>query len=884
MNIYNINNNMNYVPNETNDYIFTKHGINNDDDNRSFPLKNDNEKKEYIETFNKLTNTNFVEKNRERDYYEYGIKNFRNKLYKDEYNRAGEIQHLNDFCSNSLDIYNAPVIYKKNGAIRLMSFNIHAFIQSCNVYMKSSVNNNFTNVTDVTTNTISIKDVYKFLYKYDIDILGFQEYAPEFNDQTYLKISSFMDDFNKNIPTNYSKFKDYIISDCKEKQKSLTFFGNAIFSTFGMIQKYSISYPVPNDKPRCFIGCQIEKNNVYGAQKIYIFNIHPMSESVGKLNHTQINEFFDMLTTNLDPYKTNIIVMGDFNTSEENIHSKIKERGYYSVHELFEPHNEYLYSGYHGTLIDYVYVSDKFLDNYSPQKFDIININLSDHYPILFDFVPKNKIIELSLKETIRRYMWEYEKKIINKNLLTLDNLTNLIMNSNNKYDEILSIANKYGSIMNLHEGIYLAHGTTAINFNNSDIPFEISEELNKKDIPIVPKSFTLLHYPGESFSNYYGTNDKYNMKRLVIYKIKKTLPLVNLYKAVTLNERTDKRINFYYDLYEALIKSKYPNKFQSMIDKKWDPFTAMRILWAMINKVLLNITDTESGVYNKNLYYGTINTDFIPSDTTYLKPIKNHAKTHPIFPDAELYEGIEIQIFTPEIFLDFVGVYYNNKFYPKDDWMNMGPGLTLKLKDDRSKYLKDNNLIDIPNIRDSNKFPIPYSIKYSRAYIYSYFNFIISLMTNSIFSNDKVLKDVEFLIKKILHDNDARQSIGEPYMINIILNDFFEQIANMQYNNYINIENGMIYGGSISNNIYDTSTKISTKPLAKPRGLDHLANGTTNNVQYKTFKDEFKHLIENLVQYNPSDKKIKYILDKTLSFLNKVNQSQFIKPPITMI
>ena len=156
--------------------------------------------------------------------------------------------------------------------------------------------------------------------------------------------------------------------------------------------------------------------------------------------------------------------------------------------------------------------------------------------------------------------------------------------------------------------------------------------------------------------------------------------------------------------------------------------------------------------------------------------------------------------------------------------------------------------------------------------------------MTNSIFSNDKVLKDVEFLIKKILHDNDARQSIGEPYMINIILNDFFEQIANMQYNNYINIENGMIYGGSISNNIYDTSTKISTKPLAKPRGLDHLANGTTNNVQYKTFKDEFKHLIENLVQYNPSDKKIKYILDKTLSFLNKVNQSQFIKPPITMI
>jgi endonuclease/exonuclease/phosphatase family metal-dependent hydrolase len=884
-------NNIDFYSPNFKEYVFSKQNIKNYDDKRNYALMNQDEKEIYEKKFSQIINndiTKILTPNKKK-YFGEKIKLFKNKLYENEYDRKGEIDHLNDFCKNSKSINDIKPKSKDN-SIRVMSFNIHAFIKSCQVYEET--NGIFNNNISETNKTSSFEEIIKFINNYNVDILGLQEYAPEFGKKNFLKVTEFYEQYN-NISLN--TFKDFIISQCKEDLE-IDFFGNALFSSINMQKKYIKKYNVIGDQPRCFLGMKINVNNKTDElqeninyetnnNEVYIFNIHPSSEVKGDNNKNQIIDFFTYITKEKDPFKNNILIMGDFNTDKPEIHTLIKNMGYHNIYDLFQINEEYEFTGYHGTIIDYIYVSDEFLNNFTPKYFEIINVDLSDHYPIIFDFIPKTNLTENSMKETIKRYWYNYEKKIINN--ITKENFLNLILKSNNLYEGILEISKKYGEIINLESGIYLAHGTSEINFDKTNIPFEI-QELNNKNLPIVPKSFTILQYPGESFSNFYGTNDPNNFKRLLIYRVNKKIPLLNIYKAENMHKRMAKRLEYYYDLYEYIRINKFQDILDKLNDKIHEPFYAMRFIWLFINKILLNISNNGD---NKKLYYGTINSDIIKSDSAFLKTMKNKKKTHELWNYDEVYEGLEIQLFTPELFTEFVGIYYNNKFYSKDEWVNFSENIVEKFKINRDIFLKNNNLEKIPNIRDSN-FSVSYAIKYSRAFIVYYINFILTLFNQKDYSNKDTILITENMIKKILDYHDPRYNFPEPFLINLLLNDLFEQISNKIYdiNNFTNIPLNkfisidkikIISGGYLIN--YNNETQNNSKSIIENK--KDIKEKLTN-IDINVLINFKKQLINNIKDFqnivkNHSNKNLIYILDKIYNFLINNNRSIYNKPPI---
>jgi hypothetical protein len=66
-----------------------------------------------------------------------------------------------------------------------------------------------------------------------------------------------------------------------------------------------------------------------------------------------------------------------------------------------------------------------------------------------------------------------------------------------------------------------------------------------------MPKSFTLLNNPAESFMSWYGINDEISLKRLIIYRVKRKIPILNLFKNEhNMQNRLIKRFKFYQSLF----------------------------------------------------------------------------------------------------------------------------------------------------------------------------------------------------------------------------------------------------------------------------------------------------------------------------------------------
>jgi len=752
-----------YTPETHDDYIFSKSHANNEDTKELFVNMTKKEKEEYAKKFEELTKQNFSQSNRPKsnEYFGKTIGEFKNKLYPKEYTRKGEIEYLNVFCDESS---NPKPIAKESNTFRLLSFNVHSFIKSCDVYSRNR-NNAMTEVIQQNQPTDSTFEVIQFVKDCQCDLFGFQEYSPTIFKDGFLKVGNFADQFDQPI--------DYAISDCLNSGEEMKLFGNAIFSKYKMDNKKIISFPT-SEGTRCFISSTIK----YAEQNINIFNIHPTSEGVNKNdNEHQIKSFFSEISQQKN--KSNVIVMGDFNTSEPSIHDFIVSQGFVDINKLLNIMSDQTHSGYHGTLIDYIYVSNTFITNFTPQRLLIPQINLSDHYPFIFDFSPKDPIIDATYHEIWKRYTSQITKLIKSSEDDTIKKLS--LYSYNFKY--MLNIASKFGEIINLSDKAFLFHGTSSINFDNSNVPFELS-----KDTYSVPKSFTLLHFAGESFSNYYGTNDIHSSKRGIIYKVKDgyTLPVINIFKKLLFHERIDNRLNFYRKLYweirNHLIKE---NIFMdSELAENGDPFDIMRALWLLMGPYYLDTTDYYSQGYNKDLFYGTINSDFILADSAYLNKHITHSKSTDIWKGYEVYEGVEVMIYHPIKFLEFVGVYYDGVMYNKEQWESQGPLIVGELKASEEAYLKENLMVKIPDIRDVFPAPFPkfYAEKYLVRYIKEYLRYIFALYNDPTYIDPSVITYTNQLLLNIFHRNHFIQQYQTMPALKILIHDFMEQLKNIRY------------------------------------------------------------------------------------------------------
>lgn len=293
-------------------------------------------------------------------------------------------------------------------------------------------------------------------------------------------------------------------------------------------------YSVIKKDDRCFIESKIQINNI----DIIVVNIHPESENKSlKINYNkdQIIHLFNTISSKYNINNIPIIIAGDFNTNDEDTHNIIRDMGFISVHKIYNNLDENAYSGYHGTLIDYIYLSYKFINLFKVTEFKIFNLESSDHYPLFFKFKLKEDylISDLELNYNLQK----------NNCLSLMNNYTSNLLEIRKCIIDLKKFMKKYKyeDIVYIPEGIYLAHGTSSINFDNSDIPYEINSH------SYTPKSFTLLNNPGESFMSWYGINDEISLKRLVIYKVKRKIPILNLFKNEhNMQNRIKKRFKFY--------------------------------------------------------------------------------------------------------------------------------------------------------------------------------------------------------------------------------------------------------------------------------------------------------------------------------------------------
>ena len=437
-----------------------------------------------------------------------------------------------------------------------------------------------------------------------------------------------------------------------------------------------------------------------------------------------------------------------------------------SVHKVYNNIDNNAYSGYHGTLVDYIYISQMFINLFKVTEFKIFNLDCSDHYPLFFKFKLKEDYLikDLKLNYTLQEQNCLFSMNNYTANFLEIRKIIIDLKRFMKKY--------KYEEVCYIPEGCYLAHGTSSINFDKSNIPYEINNHSYS------PKSFTFLNNPGESIMSWYGINDEISLKRLVIYKVKRKIPILNLIKnETTMQNRLNKRFKFYQELFN-FYHELYPNYLKSL--EEINPqlgdknFRIMFFLQLLLNNTLFNHINEENNLYNKELFYGTIISDVILNDTALKKTNKNHQKIIDYWHNVEMYEGMEVQLFATEFFLELHSIYYNNRFFTLEEW-----------KSEYKTYIdiiKKNELIYQPiNFREPKQQPSniqEYNITINS--ITTYQKFITNLVTTKSFYFELDNNNYINMFANIININNWLNINKNDLIFNNLVNDFILNLLNL--------------------------------------------------------------------------------------------------------
>jgi len=829
---------------------------------------NDNELMQYLNRYNKINNTNYNYKTVKYDIT--FIKKYPGKLYKGEYSRSGELEYLRDFCNVDNSIIFTDNMYKKtsyNGKenYRLMSYNIHSFINSCN------------SIKDNMMDTRNVKEILELCSYLKPDILAFQEYSPVFLDKKELNVMNFIDTYIDKIDPRMIDSNMYNgISNSVG-----TFLGNMTMSIFKMDEKINLSLLYKKNESRPFVGSKI---NIEGID-LYMFNIHPVAEyddisQYNSMNFKQIKWYVDMISLKYPPNKYNIVICGDYNNSNNYLKEYMNKKLFRTVHDFYQKDTE-SFTGYHGSYLDFIYVSYHFIYDFTIVDHSVITVNYSDHYPVMFDFRVNDKMYIKSQLETLTRYddynyILNYNKfnEYNNNNTaLTKEEVLKLLDENMNELldtDTIKTLLNK--SIVNIPAGTFLVHGTDYIvpNGNYNGI-FELDEYHTDKNIKLeVPRSFTLLHFPNESFMSWYGIDSEVNLKRLIIYKTTKDIKMINLYDCGdTLKDRVTCRLDSYLKLYNYYKdRFNFPEIYKPDYIVSDRGFNVMRFLWPIFNHQLLVNINTVDDKYNKQLFYGIICADTIQNDFAFFKKNLNHDNSTTYWKKSELYEGIEIQLFVHHFFTEIQGVYCKNKFYTIDEWENYVQLLLQKINTIKNtlNMTKKLSLRSYePNTQSVTPIEKNTLIKNS---IKKMFKFILNLIESDYY-NDNIEGQVGNLLKNILNKDDMRLSLNHPFSIKLLFNDFLLSLSH-------------------TIDFYQESDKVIE---IKTGDFNNMNIIDSNKDYFEELYFSFgKYLIQSLsVKYKsrPNDNKtkiIKTLIKNTIIFICTNYKTRFSMNPVTLI
>jgi hypothetical protein len=465
----------------------------------------------------------------------------------------------------------------------------------------------------------------------------------------------------------------------------------------------------------------------------------------------------------------------------------MEERMFRTVHNLYDD-KPLEFTGYHGVYLDFIFISLHFMYDFTVVSHNVLEVNYSDHYPVMMDFKVNDMSYKNTLLDTMKRYfdinyLLDYNKFNEFKYNNITDNETNIRLTPEDllskldskmsdflDIDTILSIIG--GNIVTIPKDTYLVHGTDYYDKQDKTV-FELC------GISDVPLSFTFLHYPNESFMSWYGLTSENSLKRLLIYKTTKDIKFLNLFNCgTTLKEKINCRLDSYMKLYNYFRKIYDLPDFN--IDYKKNKvigFNVMRLLWVIINHQLLVNINNDNNKYNPNLFYGMIVADTIMNDSAIFVKNINHDNTTTYWNSNELYEGLEVQLFTPAFFTDFCGVYYNDRFHTVDEWQN--------------KYSEYINTIE--NIKIGRPTSISYRDCFSGKHsacpndfnknkiikknIKTMFNFMVNLIKSDYY-NENIDNNMSKIFNTILNKN----KYNDKFIINMLLNDFLLCLSNTIY------------------------------------------------------------------------------------------------------
>jgi endonuclease/exonuclease/phosphatase family metal-dependent hydrolase len=846
----------------------------------------------YINDFNKNNKTNF-----DINYVKKFInlqKKTPNKLYNKEYNQPSSKEFLNNFCTvenlidKDLGNNRSPDIF------RLLSYNIHSFINSCMSYKKNKYNL-FEDIENTNIDSRNVTQILDLCKQLKPDILAFQEYSPVvLENNTDLNLLNFPNYYTKNID---SSMKNNLIYS---KNKDIVFLGNLLITKFEILEEIKKSYYDEKRRDnRPFIGYKLRIKNGDKFVELLMFNIHPSPEydieNLESINFNQINKFINEITELYPSHKNNIIICGDYNNHHIKLKKLMKDKLFIPSHEFYNI-NPNLFTGYHGTYIDYVYLSYNFLYDFSIINTQILNFNYSDHYPIIFDFRINNKQHNKIQLDTLNTYWLSISRILYKEPSINMDNILNIIHNNMKEFISADSISKLLGkNIVKIPKGTYLLHSTGTLLDNKL---FELED--NKK---IMPKSFTFLNYPTESLHNYYGIESEYNIKRLLIYKVTKDINCINIYNNNdNNNDYTDKlynRLECYYKLYQYF-KDRFnlpnidyifnknivdANLKKNILEDKLDYghgysfinknilnnntsnfnliilYDVMRLMWIIINEqILININKTDDK-YNENMFYGFILFDACYNDSSIFKLNKN---TNNIinFPWAKLdesIEGIEIQLLESDFCTKLDSIYFKNKFYSVNEWKNESIKLLDNLQNVDQKKIINLRKNILPNNYQYNKI-----IKRNTIY---YLNFILNYV-NSKYYNNHIDNELKILFNNILPHNDIRLSIANKYnsyfTINLLLNDYLKYLLNTKYFYPLDIDN-------------KENIKIN------PTNFDDLNIYSENKHYEEIFKSMLGYVFKLYIKYN-NNKIFKYVVKRILICICKINKTLLNDEPINIV
>jgi len=766
------------------------------------------------------------------------IKNKIELLKKQQY--KGEENYLDDFCTrnetleNTFGLINEENIKKEKNEYTLLNWDIHYFINPCNIFKhtngKIEYKENEIKDEDKIMNINKIKEI---INKYDCDFINLQKYnIIEYEKDNKINKSNFWDlegleKYNGNYQINKEDNK-YNISIGNKKEYKINSLNGYINNN-----PYIINKTIINNKELYLINIFINNsiNNINDIKE----KIKPLIEFLKRINEE----------------KKNFIITGGYNMNYDIIEEIFKQSNLYltNLNRLMIPYYEKIHTSYKNLSInDYIICSDHFFYDFIPKDIRIINVNYSDHLPIIFKFSTREETEEYLNIGEIKNYISRIYPKLYNSIKILIDeyykdfnkeeylesfeeinigyiyyNLKQFFKNYNMNINN--SIINKNVEIkkelfkkIKIPEETYFTHSITFWNNPGNDT-YTIKERLceekldNNYDInkPIeledgglnkyfLGASFNFILDATEAFSPFYNNGIE---GRTYLLKLKQDLNTINLYSN---NNENNLRSQFY-DIFIKNFKNYYKNNKLKIIKEEKNKNTSVGLLANMLQLFILPfyiLIDTNDKKYwSSEIFYGMIITDFMPS----IVPLHS-TENKLIYNSKNQFSNCEIYIPYARKFVEITHIYADFNIYSIDEWKNEYKNYFIK---------KFNELYDIIKYKEdqfgyNKKFltNMYYTERHSARFFMNIYNSILNhiIFNLKIYNYDIFTKNYD-IINSILNHINSLSSFYTFYsiqnktitLINHLLNNFFYLKENIlsnvinkeyyrRYFNYSNIEN----------------------------------------------------------------------------------------------